>query len=59
MQTPTVVVGKIRPGRNPRKYFDPAEMAELTESVRVSPTSWVSAKRWATALPSRRHELAH
>ncbi|WP_354678318.1 PRTRC system ParB family protein, partial [Cupriavidus plantarum] len=36
MQTPTVVVGKIRPGRNPRKYFDPAEMAELTESVRVN-----------------------
>ncbi|WP_354678146.1 PRTRC system ParB family protein [Cupriavidus plantarum] len=36
MQTPTVVVGKIRPGRNPRKYFDPAEMGELTESVRVN-----------------------
>ncbi|MEN7527629.1 MULTISPECIES: PRTRC system ParB family protein [unclassified Cupriavidus] len=35
MQNPTVVIGSIRPGRNPRKYFDPAQMAELTESVRV------------------------
>ncbi|MBU66298.1 MAG: chromosome partitioning protein ParB [Cupriavidus sp.] len=35
MQNPTVVIGKIRPGCNPRKYFDPAEMAELTESIRV------------------------
>ncbi|MFC4524722.1 PRTRC system ParB family protein [Cupriavidus pinatubonensis] len=35
MQYPTVVIGKIRPGRNPRKYFDPAQMAELTESIRV------------------------
>ncbi|TDF62883.1 PRTRC system ParB family protein [Cupriavidus sp. L7L] len=35
MQNPTVVIGKIRPGRNPRKYFDPAQMAELTESIRV------------------------
>lgn len=33
--TPTVVIGKIRPGRNPRKYFDPVQMAELTESVRI------------------------
>lgn len=35
MQNPTVVLGKIRPGRNPRKYFDPVEMAELTDSVRT------------------------
>lgn len=35
MQNPTVVIGKIRPGSNPRKYFDPAEMAELTESIRM------------------------
>lgn len=35
MQNPTVVIGKIRPGRNPRTYFDAAEMAELTESIRV------------------------
>ncbi|HVI89371.1 MAG TPA: PRTRC system ParB family protein [Dongiaceae bacterium] len=34
MQNPTVVLGKIRPGRNPRKYFDEAEMAELICSVR-------------------------
>ncbi|CAG9183636.1 PRTRC system ParB family protein [Cupriavidus pinatubonensis] len=34
MLNPTIVVGKIHPGRNPRKYFDPAEMAELTDSVR-------------------------
>jgi PRTRC genetic system ParB family protein len=34
MQNPTVVLGRIRPGRNPRKYFDPAEMAEMIESVR-------------------------
>lgn len=36
MQNPTVVIGSIRPGCNPRKYFDPAQMAELTESVRVT-----------------------
>ncbi|RZT29091.1 PRTRC system ParB family protein [Cupriavidus agavae] len=35
MQNPTVVIGKIRPGRNPRKYFDPVQMAELTESIRI------------------------
>ncbi len=35
MQNPTVVIGKIRRGRNPRKYFDPVQMAELTESVRL------------------------
>jgi len=35
MQNPTVVIGSIRLGRNPRKYFDPAKMAELTESVRM------------------------
>uniref|UniRef100_UPI003F4938E9 PRTRC system ParB family protein n=1 Tax=Cupriavidus necator TaxID=106590 RepID=UPI003F4938E9 len=34
MLNPTIAVGKINPGRNPRKYFDPAEMAELTDSVR-------------------------
>lgn len=34
MQNPTIALGKIRAGRNPRKYFDPAEMAELTDSVR-------------------------
>lgn len=34
MQNPTIALGKIRPGRNPRKYFDAAEMAELTDSVR-------------------------
>ena len=34
-QNNTVVIGKIRPGRNPRKYFDPVTMAELTESIRV------------------------
>ncbi|AEI83122.1 chromosome-partitioning protein ParB (plasmid) [Cupriavidus necator N-1] len=34
MQSPTIALGKIRPGRNPRKYFDAAEMAELTDSVR-------------------------
>ncbi|CAG9186059.1 PRTRC system ParB family protein [Cupriavidus pampae] len=35
MKNSTIVVGKIRPGRNPRKYFDPVEMSELTESVRI------------------------
>ena len=34
MQNPTIALGKIRAGRNPRKYFDPVEMAELTDSVR-------------------------
>lgn len=33
---PTVKLGKIRRGRNPRKYFDPAEMAEITESIRIN-----------------------
>lgn len=30
-----VAAGKIVQGRNPRTYFDPAEMAELEESVRA------------------------
>jgi PRTRC genetic system ParB family protein len=30
----TLRLGDIRPGRNPRKYFDPAKMAEMIESVR-------------------------
>ncbi|CAN7768024.1 PRTRC system ParB family protein [Cupriavidus necator] len=34
MLSPTIAVSKINPGRNPRKYFDSAEMAELTDSVR-------------------------
>ncbi|CAG9165616.1 PRTRC system ParB family protein [Cupriavidus pinatubonensis] len=29
----TVKLGKIRPGRNPRKYFDAAEMAEMEASI--------------------------
>jgi ParB family transcriptional regulator, chromosome partitioning protein len=35
MQQPTIPLNQITPGRNPRTYFDPAAMAELTESVRV------------------------
>ena len=35
MQQPlTLRLGDIQPGRNPRKYFDPAKMAEMVESVR-------------------------
>ncbi|PVX85789.1 PRTRC system ParB family protein [Paraburkholderia unamae] len=35
MQQPvTLRLGDIQPGRNPRKYFDPAKMAEMIESVR-------------------------
>ncbi|OIT13605.1 chromosome partitioning protein ParB [Ralstonia solanacearum] len=33
-QSVTVKLGLIRPGKNPRKYFDPAKMAEITESIR-------------------------
>ncbi|BDB30127.1 MULTISPECIES: PRTRC system ParB family protein [Cupriavidus] len=37
MQFPSAVaLRKIRTGRNPRMYFDPVEMAELTESIRTS-----------------------
>lgn len=36
MQQPiTLRLGDIQPGRNPRKYFDPAKMAEMIESVRT------------------------
>lgn len=35
MQQTAISVSNIQPGRNPRTFFDPAEMAELTESVRV------------------------
>ncbi|MEK6290839.1 MAG: ParB N-terminal domain-containing protein, partial [Paraburkholderia tropica] len=36
MQQPvTLRLGDIRPGRNPRKYFDPSKMAEMIESVRT------------------------
>lgn len=31
---PTMRVGDVLPGRNPRHYFDPAEMAEMEASVR-------------------------
>ncbi|MFX1670912.1 PRTRC system ParB family protein [Paraburkholderia sp. A2WS-5] len=34
-QQPTLRLGDIKLGRNPRKYFDPAKMAEMVESVRV------------------------
>jgi ParB/RepB/Spo0J family partition protein len=27
--------GDLIPSRNPRSYFDPAELAELTESIRI------------------------
>lgn len=33
-QHPTLPLKQIRPGHNPRKYFDPAAMAEMVESVR-------------------------
>lgn len=33
-QSVTVKLGQIRPGKNHRKYFDPAKMAEITESIR-------------------------
>lgn len=37
MQYPSAVaLRKIGTGRNPRTYFDPVEMVELTESIRVS-----------------------
>lgn len=35
MQSNTLRLGDIQPGRNPRKYFDPAKMAEMIESVRA------------------------
>ncbi len=31
-----VRLGNIQPGKNPRTYFDPTEMAELVESVRAN-----------------------
>ncbi|MFT0173388.1 PRTRC system ParB family protein [Paraburkholderia mimosarum] len=34
-QQPTLRLGDIKLGRNPRQYFDPAKMAEMVESVRV------------------------
>ncbi|MCG5077271.1 PRTRC system ParB family protein [Paraburkholderia tagetis] len=34
-QLNTLRLGDIQPGRNPRKYFDPAKMAEMIESVRT------------------------
>ncbi|MFC0403169.1 PRTRC system ParB family protein [Paraburkholderia rhizosphaerae] len=34
-QQPTVLLRHIKPGRNPRTYFDPKKMAELTESIRA------------------------
>lgn len=33
-QAITLRLGDIQPGRNPRKYFDPAKMTEMVESVR-------------------------
>ena len=35
MQQPTHPVGRIKRAHNPRKYFDPAEMAEMRASVRA------------------------
>ncbi|MCI0150953.1 PRTRC system ParB family protein [Paraburkholderia sediminicola] len=35
MQQPTIPLKHIKLGRNPRTYFDPKKMAELTESVRA------------------------
>lgn len=32
---PTLPIGKIVRGKNPREYFDPAEMAELEEGIRA------------------------
>ncbi|MFX1739829.1 PRTRC system ParB family protein [Paraburkholderia sp. A1RI_3L] len=34
-QQPTMRLGDIKLGRNPRRYFDPAKMAEMVESVRL------------------------
>lgn len=34
-QQPTLPLGSIKLGRNPRTYFDPAKMDELVESIRV------------------------
>ena len=34
MQQPTLPLKQIKLGRNPRTYFDPKKMAELTESIR-------------------------
>ncbi len=37
MQYPSAIaLRKIRTGRNPRTYFDPTEMAEITESIRAN-----------------------
>lgn len=35
MQQPTIPLRQIKLGRNPRTYFDPKKMAELTESIRA------------------------
>lgn len=35
MQQPTVLLKHIKLGRNPRRYFDPKKMAELTDSIRA------------------------
>lgn len=35
VDTPTLRVGDIKEGNNPRTYYDPAEMAELEDSVRA------------------------
>lgn len=35
MQQPTIPLKHIQLGRNPRTYFDPKKMAELTESIRA------------------------
>ena len=32
---PTLPVCKIVQGKNPREYFDPAEMAELEDGIRA------------------------
>jgi ParB family chromosome partitioning protein len=34
MQQPTIPLKHIKLGRNPRTYFDPKKLAELTESIR-------------------------
>ncbi len=36
LQQPTVKLRRIKLGRNPRKYFDDAEMEEMKATVRVS-----------------------
>lgn len=33
--TPTLPITRIVPGKNPREYFDPTEMAELEEGIRA------------------------